>query len=236
MSRRLASLIFTALPVLAAPPMEGLVAPFRQMELPAPVASRIVALKAREGDAVKAGQPLVELYARPEELEVQRAKALLERREFKAKGARKLVADKVIPEAEALDMRIELELARLQHESALEQVRLRTLLAPFDGQVVELRREMGEAVSASQPVLRLVDLSQVYVHCMVKPELLARLAMGQKLTMRIPQATGEGTHTGEVVLLDPCAGPDGLFRVRLRVENPGLRIRAGLKALVDWPS
>ena len=88
-------------PARAALPVEGLVLPFRQVEVAAPVSSRITDMKVKEGEAVKEGQSLALLYGRLEELEAQRAKVLLERREFEAKGARKLYESRVIPEARA---------------------------------------------------------------------------------------------------------------------------------------
>jgi len=235
MSRLLAALLLIVLPSGAAEPWQGQVLPYRQVELPAPVSSRMVELKVKEGEAVKAGQPLAQLYVRAEELEMQRAKTLLERREFEAKGAKRLYEGKVIPEARALEARTELELARIQYEAAAEQVRLRTLLAPIDGLVVEVRRALGEAVSASQPVFRILDLSRVYVQCAVKAEALANLLPGQKVAVRFPQAQGIQAVPGEIVLVDPCADATGCFRVRMLVENPERRIRVGFKALVEPP-
>lgn len=235
MSRPLAALLLIVLPGGAAEPWQGQVLPYRQVELPAPVSSRVVELKVKEGEAVKTGQPLAQLYVRAEELEMQRAKTLLERREFEAKGAKRLYEGKVIPEARALEARTELELARIQYEAAAEQVRLRTLLAPIDGLVVEVRRELGEAVSASQPVFRILDLSRVYVQCAVTAEALANLLPGQKVMVQFPQAQGLQAMPGEIVLVDPCADATGCFRVKMLVENPERRIRVGFKALVEPP-
>ena len=234
-ARPLAALFLIALVGKAAEPWEGEVRPFRQVDLAAPVSSRMVELKVHEGETVKAGQPLAQLYARVEELEMQRAKTLLERREFEAKGAKRLYDGKVIPEARALEAHTDLELARIQYEAAAEQVRLRTLLAPIDGLVVEVRRELGEAVSASQPVFRILDLSRVYVQCAVKAEALANLLPGQKVAVRFPQAQGLQAMAGEIMLVDPCADATGLFRVKVLVENPDRRLRAGLRALVEPP-
>ena len=232
----LAVLILGPLPLPARAPLEGLVLPFRQVEVAAPVSSRIVELKVGEGDAVQEGQPLARLYGKLEELDMQRAKALLERREFEAKGAKRLYESRIIPEAKALESRIDLDLARLQYETAAEQVRLRTVLAPLSGVVVARHREAGEAVSAAQPLFRILDLSRVVVRCAVDPKVVAGLAAGQKVRVHLPQMPEVGTLEGEVGLVDPCADEAGLVRVKVVVENPGHRIRTGLKALVDLPS
>ncbi|HCZ32928.1 MAG TPA: hypothetical protein DHV93_05410 [Holophagaceae bacterium] len=224
------------IPVSAGTPVEGLVQPFRQVDVSAPVSSRITELKVGEGEAVQEGQTLALLYGKLEELEMMRAKALLERREFEAKGAKRLYDSRIIPEAKALESRIELDLARLQYETAAEQVRLRTVQTPLAGVVVARHREVGEAVSTAQPLFRILDLSRVVVVCAVDPKALAGLAAGQKARVTLPQMPETGTLEGEVALVDPCADAAGLVRVKVVVENPERRIRSGLRALVELPA
>lgn len=215
--------------------LEGRVFPYRQVEVSAPVSSRITEMRVKEGEAVKAGQPLALLYGKLEELEMQRAKALLERREFEAKGAKRLYDSKVIPEARALESRIDLELARLQYETAAEQVRLRTIVAPMDGIVVDRYRDEGEAVSGAQPVFRLMDLSRVVVQCAVGPAALAAFVPGRKVRVVFSEPTGAAEVEGEVTLVDPCADASGKVRMKVVVPNPEGRIHAGLKAQVLVP-
>jgi len=229
------TVILAALPARAGALLEGQVLPFRQVEVSAPVSSRITEMRVKEGEAVKAGQPLALLYGRLEELEMQRAKVLLERREFAAKGAKRLYDNKVIPEASALESRIDLELARLQYETAAEQVRLHTVLAPMDGVVVTRYHEVGEAVSGAQPMFRLMDLSRVLVQCAAHPGSLAGLAPGRKVRVLFPDPGGSPGAEGEVTLVDPCADATGKVRIRVLVPNPEGRIRAGLKAQVQLP-
>ena len=97
-----AALLLGLMSPVASATVDGLVLPIRQAEVSAPVSSRILELKVREGDVVKVGQPLAILYGKPEELEMQRAKVLLERRGFEDKGAKRLYDNKIIPEAKAL--------------------------------------------------------------------------------------------------------------------------------------
>ncbi|WP_257311663.1 efflux RND transporter periplasmic adaptor subunit [Geothrix fuzhouensis] len=215
--------------------LEGRVFPFRQVEVSAPVSSRITELRVAEGEVVKAGQPLAQLYGKLEELEMQRAKAMLERREFEAKGAKRLYDSKIIPEGRALESRIELELARLQYETAAEQVRLRTVVAPMDGVVVTRYHEVGEAVSGAQPMFRLMDLSRVLIQCAASPESLAALTPGRKVRVLVIESSGTEHVEGEVTLVDPCADAKGKVRVKVVVANPDRRIRAGLKAQVLLP-
>ena len=229
--------VFTgSVPNVAAGSVEGLVLPYRQVEVSAPVSSRIMEMKVKEGDKVKEGQPLALLYGKLEELEMQRAKALLERREFEAKSSKRLYENRIIPEAKALESRIELDLARLQYETAVEQVRLRTILAPLDGVVLTSSREVGESVSTAQPLFRILDLSKVVIQFSVASKALAVLTPGRKVRVSLPQGSEPAAMEGEVTLVDPCADAEGRVSVRVVVENPQQRIRSGLKALVEWPA
>ena len=235
MLRALPFLLFSALAATAGTSVEGMVAPFRQVELSPQVSSHILGMLVQEGDTVKAGQPLAELYGKLEELEMKRTWNLLERREYEAKGVKKLFDNKVIPEAQALEAKSNLELARLNYETAAEQVRLHTILSPIDGVVVERHREVGEAVSESQSVFRILDLSKVYILGTLKPEQTAQMVLGQKLTVRLPHLPGKPTFQAVVTHVAPCADAAGSFRFKLLVENPEGWIRVGLKAAVELP-
>ena len=219
----------------AAGPLEGLVVPFRQVDLSAPVASFIQELKVKEGETVKAGQPLLQLYGKLEELEMKRAKAQLDRREYEARGVKTLYDSKILPEARSMDARADLEVARLNYETAAEQFRLRTLLSPIDGTVAERFRETGEAVAPGQPIFRIVDLSRIIIVCALKADRLGKLAVGQKLVVHLPQADTEPPLQAEVVFIEPRADAAGLFKVKLLADNPEQRIRAGLRAQVELP-
>ncbi len=229
------ALVLGSGPVRAALPVEGLVLPYRQVEVVAPVSSRIAEMKVQEGEAVKEGQSLALLYGKLEELEAQRAKVLLERREFEAKGARKLYESRVIPEARALEARIDLDLARLQYETAVEQVRLRTILAPMDGIVVTRTHDAGETVTTAQPLFRILDLSKVVIQVEVEPRQLAALQPGLRVRVSFPLAAQPTVAEGEVILVDPCAGAEGRVRVKVLVANPERRIRSGIRAVVELP-
>jgi RND family efflux transporter MFP subunit len=229
--------VVLAVPALAARVGDGVAQPIRDILISAPVQGSIVDLKVQEGDQVKAGQPIIQLYVRLEELEMQRAKALVERREFEFKGSKRLYENKIISEAKAMEARIDLDLARIQYELSIEQVRLRSIQAPIDGTVVERRRDVGEAVSAAQPILRILDISKVIVPITARAEDLPNLRRGQKLNVYFPQLPGTDPRVGEVIYLDACADPvSGAIRVKVVVDNPDQVIKAGMRAVVKLPA
>jgi membrane fusion protein (multidrug efflux system) len=237
--RRFAALCITAacLPLAALADLaalDGIVLPFKEVVVSSPVQSTIVAITVREGDSVKSGQQIAQLYSRSEELDLGRAKAILQKRIFDHRGAKRLFDDKIVPEDKELEARIELELAQLQHDIAAENVRIRAIASPLDGIVVERLREAGESVTASQPLFRIIDISRVYVQFFIRAEELSRFTTGQKLAARFDALKDSPTFYGQVDFIDPRVdASSGLLRVRLLIDNPGHVIKAGMRAMVD---
>ena len=212
---------------------EGLILPFKEVVVSAPVQSTIEAINYKEGATVKIGDVLAKLYGRIEELDMLRAKAALEKREFDFKGSKNLYADKIISEDEAMKGRIELELARLQSEQAEEIFRQRTITAPINGVIVEQMREVGESITATQPMFRLVDIDHVFVQFYARVEEAADIKIDGRLQVKCRVDNQDATFDGRVEFIDPRVdAASGLTRVKVLVANPEHRIRPGLRAEV----
>ena len=212
---------------------DGLVLPFREVVVSSPVQSVIVTIAHREGDSVKAGDVLAQLYNRIEELDMLRSKAALEKREFDFKGTSNLFKDQIISQDEALKNKIELELARLQAEQATELYKQRTIVAPIDGLIVEQMREVGESVTATQPVFRLVDIAQVYVQFYIRAEELGRFKLGDEVDVFYSAGEAKAQRRGKVDFVDPrIDAASGLLRVKVLVPNPDRQIMPGLRVEV----
>jgi RND family efflux transporter MFP subunit len=227
-------LICSALAVRGADrPFDGLVLPFHEVVVSSPVQSTLVAINVQEGDAVTGGEKIAQLYARLEELDVGRARADLEKKEFDAKGSKNLYADKVISEEEAMKNRLELESAKLVLQMAQETFNQRSIVSPIAGTVVEKLREVGETVSPAQPIFRIVDISRVYVQFYLRAEDLPRIHLHDTVSVRCPVLTGDERYAGAVDFIDSRVdAASGLLRVKVLLPNPAAKIRAGVRAEV----
>lgn len=229
----LALALLGSLPAVAAGSFDALILPFKEVVVAAPVQSRIDEIDFEEGDTVKAGDVLARLYARIEELDMERAKTALEKKEFDYKSSKNLYTDKIISEDDALKDKIELDLARLQYQQATEIFEQRTLRSPIDGLVVDRLREVGESVSATQPMFRLVDISQVYVQFYVHAAESTTMKVGDVVTVTCPGTGIEGRFTGKIAFIDPRVdAASGLMRVKVLVPNHDRLIKPGLRAQV----
>lgn len=72
-----------------------------------------------------------------------------------------------------------------------------TVKAPIAAQVYQVGAEVGEYVAPGAPLLSLVDLSDVYVRFDLREDLVKRIAVGDKVTMRAP-ALGDRPFVVEV--------------------------------------
>lgn len=240
-SRLLACVFISAGATLALPAadqqFEGLILPFREVVVASPVQSSITTIPRKEGDTIKAGETLALLYSRIEELDMLRAKAALEKKEFDNRSAANLYADKIISEDEALKNKIELDLARLQYEQAAELFLQRTVKAPISGLIVEKNREVGETVTSAQPLFRLVDITRLFVQFYVRAEDAGSLHLGNTVSIRCPIVHPDRVFNGVVDFIDPRVdAASGLMRVKVLLDNPDGAIKPGLRAIVTPPS
>lgn len=214
--------------------LDGIVLPIKEVVVSSPVQSTIETIAVREGDTVKQGQPLARLYSALEELDLRRTESVLQKRLFDHRSAKRLFDDNIVPEDKELEARIELELAQLQRDIAAENVRLRTIISPLDGVVVEKLREAGEAVSATQPLFRIIDISRVYFQFFIRSEEIAHFTLGQEFAVSFDTLNSNRPFTGTVDFIDPRVdASSGLIRVRLLIDNPDHLIKAGMRTTVD---
>ncbi|MCE9604670.1 MAG: HlyD family efflux transporter periplasmic adaptor subunit [Planctomycetia bacterium] len=141
-------------------------------------------------------------------------------------------------EAAKLEQAIEVIEDRIAEAKVrLAQVEIidRTLVAPVEGQVVEVFRQKDEWVEVGRPILRIVQLDRLRVEGFVKfaehaPEELA----GRKLKATVVVAGGETrTFPGEVVFVNPVLQHGGQFRIWAEVENKGLGLRPGVEVELE---
>jgi len=120
-----------------------------------------------------------------------------------------------------------------------------TLTAPVAGEVYRKHVEVGELVGAGYPIVTIVDLTDVWVTFNLREDRLAGLAIGDRLTARVP-ALGR-----EIELAVSFIAPQGdfatwrstsaqggfdlkTFEMRARPVAPVAGLRPGMSAIVKW--
>ncbi len=185
-----------------------------------------------DGQFVKAGQPLFELYS-PELLASQ--EEYLRARQSAAEFSKS-----PLPEVRrggedlASSARRRLELFDVPAEFLSELDRTgkarRTILfrAPFGGYVSEKTVVEGHKVDAGADLLTLTDLSHVWVAAQLYEAEAAAAQVGRQATVTLPYDAAT-TLRGRVSLVYPTIDTESrTIKVRLDFPNPGLQLKPGM--------
>lgn len=217
---------------LPAAPAEGLLLPFKEVTVSSAVQGILATVAVKEGDAIAADALLASLIDRVEAAEVARFAKVLEQKEFAALGTSNLYRDKVVSEGEAIEKRIDRDIAKLQLAIAQEQLARRQIRSPISGLVVEKLKEAGEAVDINEPVFRLVDISRVYLQVFIESTAALKLTRGQQVTVRFPEYSDHPSE-GAIDFIDPrIDGASGLVRIKILIDNSERKLIAGMRGLV----
>jgi cobalt-zinc-cadmium efflux system membrane fusion protein len=213
------------------------------------IAGRITRVMVTVGDAVTSGRPLVELESHnlgdalaellssranlmAAENRAQRESALAEKQLSSA-----TVVEAARAEAKALQAEVKGAEQRLlamgitpgeiKNLHAGDGPRLVTLRAPIAGEVVERYAVLGQVVDPTEPIMRIANLSALWVELDVYERDLGHVAMGDEAEIRsetYPDKIFHGTVSYVAATIDVATRT---ARVRIEVPNPDRQLRPG---------
>jgi RND family efflux transporter MFP subunit len=262
-SAALAAGIAAGLPsVGTAAGFDCLIEPSQVVEVRSPVDGIIASVHVRRGDSVSKGQVLVELQSAAERAGVEGARfraqmegqisAARSRLDYATLKVKRLVemqkenfvsaaardeadAERKLAEAE-LALAIEnRELARIEHRRAAETLALRTMVAPFNGVVLDRMLHPGdlaEAGSGRKPVLKIAQIDPLKVEIVLPAALHASVKPGARATVTPRGAQTQIAATVSVVdrVVDPASAT---LVVRIDLPNPARTILGGVRCTAE---
>lgn len=206
----------------------------------------LLSLTAPEGSRVHAGQSLGTLdledlrqrvAERAASVESARAQALQAERSFTANeglARQNFIATTALDNSRAQLDSARANLAAAQAQMQTMQVALRqaTLTTPISGWVSKRHAVPGEKLQTEQPVVTVVDLSQLELAGLVGTHEVSRLKPGMPAQLRI-----EGSNElvkAKIARISPSAEPGTRsIGVTLSLANPGEGLRAGQYAVAQ---
>jgi RND family efflux transporter MFP subunit len=215
----------------------GITEAISDVTLSASTAGQVGNRPRKEGDVVKAGETILELDKKLEELEVKRRKYVLDLKRADMENSKKLFEKTISLSREELEKKVtEFYVAEADYELAKEQLQRRVIVAPFEGTVTTLMLDVGEACQAQQPVVRLVDTRKCYFICNIEAKTGYALKAGQPVQVEV-EAGDKGTMvSGTIFFVSPVVDPaSGLLRVKVVFENPDGKIRPGVAGRMMLP-
>ncbi|MEX2642920.1 MAG: efflux RND transporter periplasmic adaptor subunit [Acetobacterales bacterium] len=205
----------------------GTLRPDESVVIAPEISGRIAAIRFREGEAVKAGDVLVQLDSDILQAEVAKARS-----DVTLTAANRERADTLARQGTGtLRARDEAQAAHAvaQSELILAEARLRkaTITAPLSGTVGLRSVSAGAYVTPGERIVELAAIDPLKVDFRV-PELdVASLRTGQTILITA-DAVPDRTVEGKVYAIDPVVDIDGrAIRLRATVPNPDNRLSAG---------
>ena len=106
--------------------------------------------------------------------------------------------------------------------------------AAMSGQIIELKKRVGEWVNVADPVMKLVQLDQLMIEEFVPSATVQHDLMGAAATFRTDTKSKlDRAISGSVVFVSPNVDPlNSTVKIRVEFENPELNLRPGLKGTV----
>jgi membrane fusion protein (multidrug efflux system) len=213
----------------------------------AQVEGPVTAVLVEEGDAIEAGQILLEIDPLRRELELANAEAnLAESKARVAEGRREVSRLQRLKKRDAASQsRLDegqtlLVLARSQASGAEARVGLArraledaTIRAPFSGLVARREVSVGEYLSVGLPLFELVALDPIEIEFSLAEIDSARVQSGNKVTLRVAPYPKERFEASVTVISPTIDSATRTLRVKAELPNADGRLRPGLFAHVD---
>ena len=225
----------------------GVIDAAQEIVITADFSERVKKVHFEEGDRIKAGQLLIELDRRKQELRLARsrtslkqAKATLTNVQTTLKRQEILYAKRNIALSKLEETQLAFKTARARYEEALAAVQLgereladRRITSPAAGQVVKRSVEPGETVSPGAPLIVIQVVDAVRVITFVTEKDINHLNLGSEATVTTPGVQGR-TYLARIESLGTKADPDtGSFSVKLAIPNTEGLLRPGMTARVS---
>jgi len=240
-----------------------LIEPSQVVEIRSAVEGLIQRVHVQRGDDVKAGQVVVELDASLErsaaavaryraqaegrlqasrnradyaQRKVKRADDLASNSFISAQAREETDTERRLAEAELKEAQENQELARLEHQRALDQLAQKTLRSPFNGVVVDRMLNPGdlaEAGNGRKPILKLAKMDPLRVEVVLPLATFGHIKSGTKARVRTEH--GQDLDARVQVVDRVFDAASGTYGVRLDLPNPQGNIPAGLRCRVEFP-
>ena len=172
----------------------------------APNSGRLVSLEVRKGDKVSAGQVIGRIESQTVRSTWQMAQATLAQAEDGYDRAMQVYDSGSISEVQMVEINTKLSQARAAAEAAQNALDECTLKAPFDGYVAEVMADESVQLNMFDPVLRLMDISEIIIRFAVPESEINSLRVGQEVSVDVA-ATGSAALKGRILSKGISASP-----------------------------
>ena len=205
----------------------------RGADIAAEMDGTVTSIDFESGQTVKAGDKLLTLESVAERSELARLKAQARLAEIEVERRAALFKRGTISKSEYDTAIAETEVAKAAAEAQQGRVNLKTLRAPFAGELGIRRVSLGQYLRAGDIIVTLQALDPIELDFSLPEKQLGKVRPGDAVTI-VVDALGSREFTGEVIAVEPKIDPATRnFDLRARLSNPEKLLKPGLYAKVS---
>lgn len=213
--------------------LECLVEPHMLVNVGSSVDGVLEQVLVNRGDPVRKGQVVARLQSGVEAAAVKLSQARVEFGRRKAERSEALYEKQLISEQDKDELVTEVKLREEELRKDEENLKLRTIVSPIDGVVVERKLTPGEFIRTDKSVvLRLAQINPLNIEVIAPARMFKSVQPGMAGRVNLAPMF-PGTHLARVVVVDKVIdAASGTLGIRLQLPNPDNRIPAGIKCSV----
>jgi membrane fusion protein (multidrug efflux system) len=185
------------------------------------------------GAHVRKGQVVARLQSGVEAAAVKLSQARVEFGRRKVERNESLYEKQLISAQDRDELVTEVKLREEELKKDQETLRLRTIVSPIDGVVVERRLSPGDFIRTDKSmVMRIAQINPLHIEVVAPASIFGSVKVGMTGRVNLEPFV-QGNYQAKVVVVDKVIdAASGTLGVRLQLPNPDNKIPAGIKCSV----
>jgi membrane fusion protein (multidrug efflux system) len=205
----------------------------KETEVVAKVGGVVKRLLVEEGDYVRAGQALAKLDDEKIAVQVEQAKANLDKLESDYERAQELFAGDLVSAQEFQRAKYEYESQKAAYSLCELDLEYTSICSPISGVVAERLVKVGNMVTPNSPVFKVTDPDPLLAVLHVPERQVGMLREGQRAIISV-DALGESEFAGTVKRISPVIDPStGTIKATIEVRDTSGSLKPGMFARVN---
>lgn len=194
----------------------------------AEVAGKVVGIAFEPGTMVQAGDLLIQQDTVAETAQLRSAEATFELARVEFERAKKLLKEQTYSRSEYDQAEAQFKQTSAQFDNLKAAISKKTIRAPFSGALGIRQVNLGEMLSAGDPIVSLQSLDPVFTNFSLPQQHLTKIQNG--LLIRIETDALPGTvFEGTITAINPqVESATRNIMVQATVQNPQLQLRPGM--------
>ena len=191
----------------------------RSVDLLAKVAGQIQRIAVEEGQLVAAGDILLEIDRREQELLTGKARVLAENSKLELQRVQDISERGLATDKELEAARRDAEVSDYEHQLAVQRLSDHTIRAPFPGVITSRHVELGQTINSGTQLFHIADAGPMELRLHLPETLVDDLRVGQEVSIT-PDAGARTELSGSIERIAPAVdAATSTIKVTVRVPS-----------------